>query len=167
MYLHHDLHSECVSSTRQGPIGVIFLVYFSTYNIIISRFIMEAIQWTSHWQIGNEWKCFQGNTTTSTFRLRPQLELSNSKNHVDVKISSEHAIFDKRYIGELTIWHLHPDPDHDQCPGQDVNVKSLLFDIHPQGLTNLHLQKAINKWKVVFEENDRVCQNRNFRRRRI
>ena len=106
---------------------------------------------------------------TDSFKNTPQPPHSDfahywnwhlQSNHVDVKIPSEHTICGERYVGELTIWHLHPDPDHFQRPGQDVIVISVLIDIHPQGRPNLHFQKAINKWKEVFEENDQACQNR-------
>jgi len=181
----HDLSNECSTSTKQGPIDVCNSHAFSgTCN---EKHQIRPIH--GDYQLDNEHVKMQilpgrlrikYDTRANGVLIRePEIYTDEFKgtphpphadfahywnwhmqaNHVDIKIPSEHTVCGKRSVGELTIWHLHPEPDEAQRNGQDVIVISILIDIHPQGLPNLHLQKAIDKWKEVFNEDSKNCQS--------
>lgn len=72
-------------------------------------------------------------------------------NHVDVKIPSEHTICGKRFPAEISIWSLHP--------GRRLFiVTGVLVDFHESDESNSHLQRAIDEWQRVYDDNRGRCQ---------
>lgn len=72
-------------------------------------------------------------------------------NHVDVKIPSEHTICGKRFPAEISIWSLHPGR-------RQFIVTGILVDFHETDESNGHLQRAIDEWQQVYDNNRGRCQ---------
>ena len=83
--------------------------------------------------------------------------------HADFKIPSEHTICGKRYVGEFSIYFIHP-------IRKQRLVLSIMIDLYPSDSEkmNRHFQKLINKWQEVFDENHLNCvNNRNKGRKHV
>lgn len=74
----------------------------------------------------------------------------------DIKIPSEHSICGKHYPGEYSIYMVHP-------VRRQTIVLSILLNLHEEDKNNDHLQKAIDEWQKVYNENEERCQNRDSR----
>ena len=79
--------------------------------------------------------------------------------HADIKIPSEHWIKGKQFIAEYQLYHLHR--ERDRAP-----VISVMIDLHPNDEPNLHLQKALDEWQKVFDDDERECEERRERANR-
>ena len=75
--------------------------------------------------------------------------------HIDVKIPSEHTICGKRYDGEFTVWHIHPQR-------QAAVTMSTLIEV---GQHNSEMQKAIDQWQLKFNKDRMSCFR--FRERKL
>ena len=79
--------------------------------------------------------------------------------HADIKIPSEHWIKGKQFFAEYQLYHLHR--ERDRAP-----VISVMIDLHPNDEPNLHLQKALDEWQKVFDDDERECEERRERANR-
>ena len=79
--------------------------------------------------------------------------------HTDIKIPSEHWIKGKQFVAEYQLYHLHR--ERDRAP-----VISVMIDLHPNDEPNLHLQKALDEWQKVFDDDERECEDRSERANR-
>lgn len=184
-YHHHNLNNRCSTSTRQGPIDVCDSHAFTgtcnefhqirpvhgDYKLDNEHVTMQILPGRLRIKYDtrpNGPMIEKPETYTDQFKQTPQPPHADfahywnwhiQANHVDIKLPSEHTVCGKRFVGELTIWHLHPEPDKFQRPGQDSIVITILIDIHPQGRPNQHLQKAIEEWKKVSEKDTESCQS--------
>ena len=79
--------------------------------------------------------------------------------HADIKIPSEHWIKGKQFFAEYQLYHLHR--ERDRAP-----VISVMIDLHPNDEPNLLLQKALDEWQKVFDDDERECEERRERANR-
>jgi len=80
-------------------------------------------------------------------------------NHIDIKIPSEHTICGMVYPAEYSIYMVHP-------LRQQTIVVSILLALHPNDNDNKHLQKVINEWQSIYDDNENRCKvskKRNIR----
>uniref|UniRef100_A0A7S4MGE2 carbonic anhydrase n=1 Tax=Odontella aurita TaxID=265563 RepID=A0A7S4MGE2_9STRA len=78
--------------------------------------------------------------------------------HVDVHVPSQHKVEGKEFPAEYQLWHLHP-------RRRRAAVVSIMVDVHPQGNTNHHFNKALAEWQKVWEDSFDGCRRRRRRRR--
>jgi len=68
----------------------------------------------------------------------------------DIKIPSEHTICGTQYPAEYSIYMVHP-------TRRQTIVLSILLSLSEDDKSNDHLQKAIDEWQKVYDENNRKC----------
>mmetsp|Transcript_27192 Transcript_27192/g.40910 ORF Transcript_27192/g.40910 Transcript_27192/m.40910 type:complete len:185 (-) Transcript_27192:75-629(-) len=79
-------------------------------------------------------------------------------NHIDIKIPSEHTICGVRYPAEYSIYMVHP-------MRRQTIVMSILLAFDKEDKTNTHLQKAIDEWQKVYDQNEMRCTGRPSERK--
>lgn len=78
--------------------------------------------------------------------------------HVDFKTPSEHTINDKRFDGEMQIYHLHP--SRRRLPAVSVMINST--DTY-----NWQLQAILDQFQAVYDEHKALCATKTRRERKL
>lgn len=80
--------------------------------------------------------------------------------HIDIKVKSEHTLCGKQYDGEMQIFHLHQ-------VERNLEAMGILIEVDNTEGRNPHMQKLIDFFQKKFDNDKRMCKNRQLLARKV